>query len=521
MRKLVPVVLVLVLAAPAGARALTLSPIGDFEQPTFVTSEPQDSGALLVSERLGKVVLVRGEQVTTLADLTSLVGCGVGGCQGERGLMSVVPSPDFAADGHIYVDYANNSTGQIHVDELTVSGETGTAPLSSRRPLLTLEHSDAANHNGGQLQFGPDGHLYVSTGDGGGGDDQFHHSQDQFSPLGKLLRVDPRLPGSPLSYEIWNMGLRNPFRFSFDSLNGDLAIGDVGQGQREEVDFAPSPGPDEVGGQGTNWGWNCREGLIEGPADDLPEDGCATAFTAGVFANPVFDYPHSGAEPGEAEGCAIIGGYVARDPSLGGLYGRYLYGDLCAGELRSLVLPALMTGHATEDRSEGLTVGNLNSFGEDSCHRLYTVSGNGEIARLEGAQPASCPPSIVVFPPPPPPKEGGGPGPGNGGGKPGPGDSATRHRKRTHVRLDELTANSSTGAPTATLTGRVTPCAGRGHQRVFLNRGGQRIATARLDRHCAVSFDSTIPRRATFRLIVPATAAYKAGRSRQLTITPR
>jgi hypothetical protein len=516
MRKLVLAVLLLVLAAPAGARALTLNPIGDFEAPTFVTSEPQDSGALLVSERKGKVLLVRGEEATTLADLRSLVGCGLSECQGERGLMSAVPSPSFAADGHIYVDYINNSSGQIHVDELTVTGAT--APLSTRRPLLTLEHSDAANHNGGQLQFGPDGYLYVSTGDGGGGNDQFHHSQDQLSPLGKLLRVDPRLPGSPLTYEVWNMGLRNPFRFSFDSLDGDLVIGDVGQSSREEVDFVPSPGGGEVGGQGTNWGWNCREGFIEGPADDLPEDGCATAHGLGAFADPVFDYPHSGAEPGEAEGCAIIGGYVARDPSLEGLYGRYLYGDLCTGELRSLVLPALMTGRASGDRSEGLTVGNLNSFGEDSCHRLYTVSGNGEVARLEGAQPASCPPPIIVFPPPPPGKEG---TTGPAGGEPGPGGPAKRHRKRTHVRLEASTANVPAEPPAIALNGRVTPCAGRREQRVYLSRGGRRVASDRLDRDCAVSFRLTIRHRSTFRLLVPATADYRAGRSPKLTIANR
>ena len=321
--------------APARSAALTLNPIGSFEAPTYITSEPNDPDALFVTQRLGKVVLDDHGQVSTFVDLTSLVDC-EGSCEGERGLMSMAVAPDFATSGHVYVDFINDSTGQIHVDELTAEGNT--APLSSLRPLLTIEHPDASNHNGGQLQFGPDGFLYISTGDGGGSNDEFHNSQNLSSPLGKLLRIDPS-EASPAP-TVWSYGLRNPFRFSFDRLTGDLVIGDVGQGAREEVDFAPRLPSGGVGGQGVNYGWNCREGFIAGPATDLPGEGCAT----GSFAEPVFDYPHNDPGGDVAHGCAIIGGYVVRDHSLGDLYGRYVYGDLCVGEIRSLLLPATATG---------------------------------------------------------------------------------------------------------------------------------------------------------------------------------
>ena len=499
------------LSPGASARALTLHPIGTFEQPTFVTSEPNPD-RLLVTQRFGEIKLVANGQTSTFVDLSSLIGCVPPECAGERGLMSIAVAPDFADSGHVYVDYINNTSGQIHVDELTADGDV--APLSSLRPLLTIVHSDASNHNGGQLQFGPEGDLYISTGDGGGSNDEFHHSQDLGSLLGKLLRIDPQPDGSdpytvpagnPFSTSaapgdtIWSYGLRNPFRFSFDFTTGNLVIGDVGQGTREEVDFAPQ---DEGGGAGANWGWNCREGFVAGTATDLPTGQCAAAS----FAEPVFDYPHNDPGGDVAHGCAIIGGYVVRDPSLGAaLYGRYLYGDLCVGELRSLALPQAGQGRATGDRSQGLTVENLNSFGEDSCGRLYTVAGSGEVARLEGAAPATCPPTGEPPAEEPPLEHGPGTQP-----KPVPPAS-------TVVKLHG--PRRVAAGQRALLSATVGPCPGRAGERVQLNRGGKPLTSAPLDSGCVARFRARVSRRSTFRASTPESPAYLASRSGKVTIS--
>jgi glucose/sorbosone dehydrogenase len=513
---LLTVVAFAVSQASASAGALTLNPIGQFAQPTYLTSEP-DPGRLLVTQRLGEIKLVANGQVSTFADLTSLVACPQAGCEGERGLMSVALAPDFASTGHLYVDYIDNPGGQIHVAELTAQGDA--APLSSLRPVLAIDHSDAANHNGGQLQFGPEGDLYISTGDGGGSNDEFHNSQDLSSLLGKILRIDPRqsgsaaygipagnpFPGSAAPADtIWSYGLRNPFRFSFDRLSGDLVIGDVGQGAREEIDFAPRS---EGGGAGANWGWNCREGFIAGPETDLPAGQCA----AGNFAEPVFDYPHVDPEDGTAHGCAIIGGYVVRDQSLGDLYGRYVYGDLCTGEIRSLELPTSGQGTAGGDRSEGLTVEHLSSFGEDSCGRVYAVSLGGTVSRLEGPAPADCsakePPTEppTERPPTVPPPTGEpfiptGPAP-----------------VRIEVRLRPTRRLVAPGRGTA-LIASVSPCSGLGGQRVVLNRGGARLRSARLNNRCVARFWTRVAHRSTFRVLMPGGAEYLSGRSDRVTI---
>jgi hypothetical protein len=245
--------------------------------------------------------------------------------------------------------------------------------LSTRRQVLLIPHS-LGEENGGQLQFGPDGMLYVGTGDNA----TPGAAQDLSSLLGKVLRVDPRASG-PAPYTVpadnpfagspvWSYGLRNPWRFSFDRLTGDLWIGDVGASAREEIDFAPAPSS----GRGMNFGWDCREGTIAGPGD-----------CTGSFVEPILDYDH---EP-HATHCAITGGYVVRDQSLGDLYGRYLYADACGDEIRSLVPSA----PASTDRSEDLKLDLPSSFGEDSCGRLYVTSlHGGEVSRFEGASPASC-----------------------------------------------------------------------------------------------------------------------------------
>ena len=299
---------------------------------------------------------------------------------GERGLLSVALAPDYPSTHHLYVFYTRSPDGALQIDEFTADG--GSVAVSTRRPVLTIPHPTFFNHNGGQLQFGPDGMLYIGTGDGGSGDDPSGNAQNLESLLGKILRIDPRASGSApytipadnpfAGSPIWSYGLRNPWRFSFDRQTGDLLIGDVGQGEREEVDYAPAP----AAGRAANYGWDCLEGTLPGGEPEPSCDG------ASGFVAPIFEYDHEGGR------CAITGGYVVRDQSLGDLFGRYLFADSCAGPIRSLV-PGLPI--ASGARAEGLSVSGPSSFGEDSCGRVYVASlGTGEVSRFVGDAPASC-----------------------------------------------------------------------------------------------------------------------------------
>jgi glucose/arabinose dehydrogenase len=390
-----------VLLAPASASALSLEEVGSFDTPTFVTSDPGDPDRLFVIEQAGVIRLSDGG-VTTFLDIADLVRSPEdAGGGNEQGLLSMAFSPDYAT-GLFYVFYTAQAgeAGALRIDEFDADAE----PVeSSRRPVIEIPHVGAAqNHNGGQLQFGPDGHLYASTGDGGTGG---ANAQDLDSLLGKILRISPSGTG-PGDYsvpsdnpfagptagedEIWSYGLRNPWRFSFDRATGALTIGDVGQGGWEEVNYEPvSAG----GGRGDNFGWNCREGMhdfsSDPPCDEPP-----------AFTEPVLEYAN------DSSTCAITGGYVVRDRALGDLYGRYLYADFCAGELRSLN-PGLPT--TSGDQSEGLSVPNVTSFGEDADCRIYVVSRSGPVSRLTepgtGA-PAGCPQPQPPPPESPPPDDG-------------------------------------------------------------------------------------------------------------------
>jgi len=462
--------LLVCLWAPA-AKGASLQPIGSgFEQPIYVTSDPGNPERLFVVEREGTITLLENGALKPFADLRSVVSEG-----DEGGLLSIALSPSFDLTGQFFLDYTDGA-GQIHVAEMTASGNS--APLSSLRDAIPpIPHPEDTNHYGGQLQFGPEGALFVSTGDGGGSNDEHHNSQNPNSLLGKILRIT-RTGSGEYAVSVWSLGLRNPFRFSFDRLTGAMVIGDVGQSAREEVDYAAAPGL----GQGGNYGWNCMEGGIPGPATD-PQ--CAS-LSAEDFTPPIFEYSHS------EGGCAIIGGYVARGPGLGDLYGRYLYGDLCLGELRSFV-PA---DPAATDRSEGLSVGpeKLDSFGEDSCGRLYVAAGagpgTGPVYRIEG-EPSSCPTSLV----PPPALQ--------------PsfvGIRAAKRRVKRH-RRDVISA-------------WVAPCEGRRGDPVTLWHGRQQLGTRHLDRVCSARFRPKINRRSSFRVTVKANAAYDAAISRKLTIRP-
>ena len=370
------------LAPQAAQAAPTLAQIGDFSRPVYVVSPPRDIRSAFVVERGGTVRLVVDGTLRArpFLDIRSLVSTG-DGRDDERGLLSIAFAPDYATSGRFYAFYVSRQppaarAGDLVVDEFRRSAtDPEIADPATRRTLIAVEHDDYQNHNGGQLAFGPDAMLYAGTGDGGGGGDPLGSGQSLGTRLGKLLRLDVR-PGAPLAPadnpfgaaapEVWSLGLRNPFRFSFDRLTGDLTIGDVGQNDVEEIDYVSRAAG---WGRGANFGWNIAEGGTRFGAgrpirpDELP---------AG-YVGPVIQHPHS------AGWCSITGGYVVRDPALPELYGRYVYGDYCKGELWSA---ALRPPGATGDAATGLHVSGLSSLGEDGCGRLYATSIDGPVYRL-------------------------------------------------------------------------------------------------------------------------------------------
>jgi Glucose / Sorbosone dehydrogenase len=489
----------------SAAGAVTLESVGKFSQPISISSDPGNADRLLVAERKGVVEEVAGGTVTPIVDITSLVAC----CESERGLLSIVPAPDFDSSRRLYIAYtgktaAGGSEGDVHVDSFRPPPGGGPA---IREPILSIGHAANANHNGGQLQFGPDGLLYISLGDGGGGGDPLESGQNTEVLLGKILRIDPHPgqspayaipPGNPFAAgpgrdEIWAYGLRNPWRFSFDRVNGDMAIADVGQGAREEVDFVPSPGTGAVGGAGANYGWNCREGFIAYPD---PESACGSASG---FSEPVFDYPHQDPGDGSAHGCSIIGGYVVRDPSLAGLYGRYVYTDYCSEQIRSLVLPAVPGGRAGDDRSEGLSIGAPSTFGEDACGRLYVASTEGAVYRFVGPAPAACP--LPAAPAGPESAASASTGRGLGIDR--------KHRAlRLHLHGRSLGARMK-------IVVEAAPCAGQAGDEVQLNRGGRRFGARPLNDRCVANFFARVKGAATFRALLVGSEKV---RSQRLTV---
>jgi glucose/arabinose dehydrogenase len=353
-------------ATASAKRGVALKRIGSFDAPVYVTGAPGFPKLLFVVEQPGRIVALQGKRKRTFLDIRGLVSYG-----GEEGLLSVAFPPDYARSKRFYVYYTDNA-GNIRVDEFQRRSATR-ASFGSRRPVIEIPHPVNSNHNGGQLQFLGD-LLYFGTGDGGAGGDPPNNAQNKDVLLGKLLRIDPRASdGKPYSVpssnpfvgkdgrdEIYSYGLRNPFRFSFDTRRGEprIAIGDVGQDRFEELDYLT------VGrANGANFGWDAFEGFSK--------YGGGTADPGGTV-KPIFAY-------GRGRGCTIIGGYVVRDRRLPGLRGRYVYADLCEGQLRSLV-PGLK--RARGDRKLGLRVETPSSFGEDLRGRLYVASLEGPVYRL-------------------------------------------------------------------------------------------------------------------------------------------
>lgn len=362
----------------AGARAVEnprLVQVGTFDQPIFVTAPRGDRSRLFIVEKSGRIqVMVDGRvRRTPLLDLSKKVST-----DSERGLLSMVFSPRFARDRMFFVNYTDRAGDTRVVSYRVKKNQPNVAAPASARTLLHIEQP-YSNHNGGQLQIGPDGLLYVGMGDGGSGGDPQNRAQNLRSPLGKML-VIPRsgkwrsapagsarltVPFSaafgsrpPVQPRIYAYGLRNPWRFSFDRATGAMIIADVGQDKWEEIDYLP-----EGARAGTNFGWR----VFEGP------ERVTTGSAPGAVA-PVLSRPHS------SDTCSITGGYVVRDPGVPALTGRYVYADFCGSDIRSVQIDG---GVARDDQVTGLSASSIVSFGEDGRGRVYVASLNGQVYRIE------------------------------------------------------------------------------------------------------------------------------------------
>jgi glucose/arabinose dehydrogenase len=318
-----------------------------FDAPVLLTYAPREPGTVYVVEQSGRVIRLRSGRRTVFLDIRDRVEYG-----GEQGLLGLAFDPRYARNRRFYVAYTSN-TGRNTVVRFRSDGAK--AVPSSRKLLLAVQ-DPYANHNGGNLAFGPDGLLYTSIGDGGSGGDPEDRSQNMQSQFGKLLTLDPSKPLA--GWSIAGLGLRNPWRFSFDRETGDLYVGDVGQNAIEEVDFTPrdSPGLE-------NYGWNLYEGS-QRYQEGTPGPGRL------VF--PVAEYHHD-------RGCSITGGSVYRGAARASERGRYIYGDFCSGLVWSF---RISSGAATDLRKEPFRVSSLSSFGENSAGELFAVSLEGTIYRV-------------------------------------------------------------------------------------------------------------------------------------------
>lgn len=346
---------VAILVAVAGAASASPSAFGrkvvarGFDEPVQVTAPRNEARRLYVVEQPGTIRVIERGKVRSgfFLDARSQITAG-----GEQGLLGLAFDPKYGTNRFVYVNYTDTG-GDTRVVRYRTDGRR--ALPGTARVLLRVAQP-YANHNGGNLVFGPDGYLYVGTGDGGSGGDPEDRSQDMGSLLGKMLRLDVRRPGS--APEIVALGLRNPWRYSFDRRTGDLYIGDVGQSEIEEIDFTPreSPGLE-------NYGWDVYEGSRQFESKPLGP---------GSLVRPVYEYTHQ-------SGCSVTGGYVYRGVAKPGLRGVYVFGDYCSGTVWSL---RVVDGRATGVRKEAFKIPSLTSFGEDAAGELYATSHAGVVYRL-------------------------------------------------------------------------------------------------------------------------------------------
>ena len=347
----------------------------NLSSPVFMTAPPNDSTRLFIVQQGGliRVFDVVGGSLLTdpFLNVSSLLSTG-----GERGLLGMAFDPLYAANRQFYIFYTNTAGNIVIARYLRNITNPNLADSSSAVTLITAAHPNFSNHNGGMLAFGPDACLYAGIGDGGSEGDPNNNGQNLSSLLGKLLRLNPDTGGAcsngiinPFvlvggAQQVWSLGLRNPWRFSFDRITGDLYIGDVGQGAREEINVAIAPNA----GLQANYGWR----LMEGSLCFIPSSNC----NSGDLTLPVLDYPHlNGA-------CSVTGGYVYRGSVKLDLRGTYFYADFCAGFVKSFRYP---NGQPTEQTEWPLLSppgGFVTSFGEDAAGELYVMTQGGGLFKF-------------------------------------------------------------------------------------------------------------------------------------------
>lgn len=355
--------------------------------PVTIAAPRLDPHRVFIVEQRGRIRIIKDGVLleTPFLAIENRVSC----C-GERGLLGLAFHPDFETNGRFFVDYTNRA-GNTVIARYQVGADPDRVAPDTERILLTIDQP-FPNHNGGEVEFGPDGYLYIGMGDGGSGGDPFDNAQNDDALLGKLLRVDVDVDDEPFYRVppdnphpergdrlglIWAKGLRNPWRFAFDRANGDLYIADVGQGSIEEIDFQPA-----ASRGGENYGWDIFEGTSCYEPDPFPT--CPDPPTG--FVMPVLEYPHTNGR------CSVTGGYVYRGCALPDLHGEYFFADYCTRFLQSFTLvDGTVTG--LHDRTESLAPGgalsidNVTSFGEDARGELYIADYDGEIYKIVPATP--------------------------------------------------------------------------------------------------------------------------------------
>ena len=367
---------------------LTLESLANgFTNPIGITHAGDDR--LFITERPGRVKIIDGQGNTLgtpFLDIDNLV-IATGGFS-EQGLLGLAFHPEYATNGYMYVHYTAND-GDSQISRFSVSSaDPNLADANSELKMLKVSQP-YGNHNGGDLKFGPDGYLYIGFGDGGWFDDPDNNSQDPQTLLGAMLRIDvdgaapysipadnPFVNDANVLDEIWSLGLRNPWRFSFDKLTGDLWIGDVGQDQYAEIDFEPAGGPG-----GLNYGWRCYEGL-----DAYLTNGCGNVND---YTDPIFVYAHGVNSP-----CSITGGFVYRGSTYVDLYGKYIYADYCSGDIWALGPDG--AGGWTNESLDRISGGAWTSFGEGADGELYICGlNNGTVYKVTTAATVQ-PPTISL-----------------------------------------------------------------------------------------------------------------------------
>jgi glucose/arabinose dehydrogenase len=364
-------------AGATGAATVVLTQIASgFDAPVFLTNARDGSGRLFVVEQTGKIKVVKNGVVrpTPFLDISDEISNGT-----EQGLLGLAFHPNYKSNGLFYVNFTR-ANGDTVINRYRVSSTNPDVAVRGSAYRIMMIPQPYDNHNGGMIAFGPDGYLYIGTGDGGGGGDPGNRAQRLDNLLGKMLRINVNGSAGARHYlipssnpyvgrtgwdEIWSRGLRNPWRFSFDRATGTLWIGDVGQNRFEEINRATNTTGSGTRGRGANYGWR----VLEGRHCYNPATGCNR--TGKVV--PVVEYAHT-------EGCSVTGGYVYRGTKVPALAGRYLFGDYCSGTIWAI---SRIAGVPATKGVVLSTSMHITSFGEDGSNELYVVDRAGAIYKFE------------------------------------------------------------------------------------------------------------------------------------------